>query len=265
VPKTALILSSGRTGTLFLARYFDANYEGVIGRHEPPPARWLRLASHAHMAGSLSRERLRALLAYKRRRHDDALDADLYVESNPFLSGTIDVLGEVWEDPTIFHVVRDPRDQVRSSLNHGTATGVKGLANRFFPFWYPDVRKILELDHAPSWLERAAGVWVILNSRLRNAAPRYPHYHLLRYEEIFDASHSGLREMCRILGLDYREAGAAVSPWDRINPGRLDALAPWREWTREQCVVLQRICGPLMREFGYGDEPEWRARVSGHG
>ena len=265
MPKTALILSSGRTGTLFLARYFDANYEDVVGRHEPPPARWLRLASHAHMVGSLSRERLRALLAYKRRRHDDALDTDLYVESNPFLSGFIDVLGEVWEEPTILHVVRDPREQVRSSLNHGTATGVKGLANRFLPFWYPDVRKILKLDHEPSWLERAAGVWVILNSRLRNGASRYAHYHLLRYEEIFDPSHSGLREMCHILGLDYREAGAAVSPWDRINPGRLDALAPWREWTREQCADLQRICGPLMQELGYGDEPEWRAWVSADG
>jgi hypothetical protein len=265
VPKTALILSSGRTGTKFLAHYFDANFEAVVARHEPPPARWLRLASHAHMQGVLSNERLRALLAYKRRRYDDALRADLYVESNPFLAGFVDVLGEVWERPTIVHVVRDPREHARSSLNHGTASGLKGLANRLLPFWYPDVRGILALDHPPSWLERAAGVWAIINERLRNAAPRYADYHLLRYEAIFDESHSGLHELCRILGLPYPGTGAAVAPRDRINPGRLDVLPPWREWTVEQCRQLDRICSPLMQEFGYGTEPEWRARVAPDG
>jgi hypothetical protein len=265
VPKTALILSSGRTGTQFLAHYFDANFDGVVARHEPPPARWLRLASHAHMRGSLSSERLIALLAYKRRRFDDRLQADLYVESNPFLAGFADVLGEVWEEPTVIHVVRDPREHARSSLNHGTASGLKGLANRLLPFWYPDVRRILALDHRPSWLERAAGVWSIVNTLLRNAAPRYDGYHLLHYEEIFDESHSGLRELCRILDLDYRDADAPVAPGDRINPAHLDVLPPWREWSQEQCVALDRICSPLMHEFGFGAEVEWRARVAPDG
>jgi hypothetical protein len=217
------------------------------------------------MRGSLSEERLRGLLAYKRRRYDDALDAELYIESNPFLAGFAGVLGEVWEEPLIIHVVRDPREHARSSLNHGTGSGLKGLSNRLLPFWYPDVRRILALDHRPSWLERAAGVWAIFNSRILDAAPRYANYHLLRYEEIFDASHSGLRDLCRIFGLDSREAGGAVTPADRINPGRLDALAPWREWSREQCRALDHICAPLMREFGYGEEPEWRAQVSPDG
>ncbi len=59
--KTALILSSGRTGTQFLAHYLDANYDSVVARHEPPPARLLRFASHRefqnHPAGRLKLER----------------------------------------------------------------------------------------------------------------------------------------------------------------------------------------------------------------
>jgi hypothetical protein len=256
-----LIVSSGRTGTQFLARFLDANFTGVVARHEPPPAGWLRLASHAYLRGSLSRDRLRDLLAWKRRRYDDALDADLYVESNPFLAGFADVLGDVWEELTIIHVVRDPREHARSSLNHGTSSGRKGLANRWLPFWYPDVRGILALDHPPTWLERAAGVWAIFNTRLLNASPRYANYHRLRYEQIFDPSHSGLRELCRILGLDFPGEGAAVSPEERINRSRLETLPHWREWSREQCRALDRICSPLMGEFGYGNEPEWRAQV----
>jgi hypothetical protein len=165
----------------------------------------------------------------------------------------------------VIHVVRDPRDHARSALNHGTGRGLKGAANRLLPYWFPDVRRVLRLDHRPSWIEAAAGMWAIANQRLSAAAPRYRDYHLLHYERIFDASHSGLRELCGILGLDYREAGAAVAPSERINPGRHDALPPWREWTAAQCRALHAICSPQMQQFGYGDEPEWRARVDDRG
>jgi len=262
VPKTALILSSGRTGTQFLAHYFDTNYDDVVALHEPAPARWLRFASHAHMRGSLSDDRIRALLAWKRRHYDDRIDAKLYIESNPFLSGFADVIGDVWDSPIVIHVVRDPRDQARSSINHGTGSGLKGLANRLIPFWYPDVRRILALDHEPSWLERAAGVWFIVNQLLCDAASRHPGYHRLRYEDLFDESHSGLRSVCAILGLPYRESGIAVAPGERMNQSRLTALPDWREWSRERCVSLDRICMPLMRDLGYGSEPEWRERVA---
>jgi glycine/D-amino acid oxidase-like deaminating enzyme len=256
-----LILSSGRTGTQFLAHYFDANYAGVVARHEPPPTRWLRLASHARMVGALSDERLRALLAYTRRHYGPPADADLYVESNPFLAGSADLLAEVWGDPTIIHVVRDPRDHARSSLNHGTASGLKGLANRFIPYGYPNVRRILALDHRPSPLENAAGLWGIINERLCSAAPLYSDYHRLAYERVFDASHSGLREICGILGLVYREAGAAVAPSERVNRSHLDVLPHWRKWSRAQCRALHAICSPLMQQLGYGQEPEWLERV----
>ena len=262
MPRTALIVSTGRTGTQFLAHYLDANYGGVVARHEPPPARWLRLASHARMVGALSDERLRALLVSTRRRYPPPPEADLYVESNPFLAGAADLLADAWGDPTIIHVVRDPRDHARSSLNHGTASGLKGLANRFLPYWYPNVRRILVLDHRPSPLERAAGLWVLINDRLCRAAPRYRDYHRLHYERIFDESHSGLREICAILGLAYREAGAAIAPSERLNRGRLDLLPHWREWPRAQCRALHAICSPLMQQLGYGQEPEWLERVA---
>jgi len=265
VPKTALILSSGRTGTQFLARFFDANFEGVVARHEPPPSRWLRLASHAHMRGNLSTSRLRSLLEWKHRRFDATIDADLYIESNPYLVGYADVLEDVWDAPAIIHVVRDPRDHARSSLNHGTSTGLKGFANRFVPFWYPDVRRILPLDHAPTWLERAAGLWTISNRILSAAASGYAHYHRFAYESLFDAEHSGLRAMCRALGLDFPDAGASVRPEQRINRSRLAALPAWPEWSREECRALHRICSPLMGEYGYGAESEWRMRVGEDG
>lgn len=260
MPRTALILSSGRTGTKFLARYLDANFDGVIARHEPPPSRLLRLASHAHLSGRVSRARLASLLR-RARAGVSSLDAALYVESNPFLTGFVEVLGEAFDRPLVLHVVRDPREHARSSLNHGTGRGVKGLANRWLPFWYPDVRRILELDHAPSWLERAAGVWRIFNAMLSEYGPRYAGYRVVRYEDLFDANRTGLRAVCEALALAYPEGPVPVSAEDRINPGRLDVQPHWREWSPADCRALQQICGPLMGAFGYGEEPEWIERV----
>jgi hypothetical protein len=258
VPRTVLIVSSGRTGTQFLARYFDANYPGVVGRHEPRPRYRVRLAANAHAAGALSRERLVALLEKKRREAIDPLEADLYVESNPFLWGAVDVFDEVFGEPTIVHVVRDPREQVRSSLNHGTARGGKALANRFLPYWYP---ALPGRSDPGDWLARAASLWCVVNRRLRDEGARCADYGVHRYEALFDSEKSGLRELCARLGLDYCGAGSPVDPDVRMNAGEGDALPGWRDWSDEQCATLHRVAGPLMNEFGYGQEPEWLARL----
>jgi len=257
----ALVLSAGRTGTKFLAQYLDANYPEVTARHEPKPSRSLRLASHAHMVGAVSRDRLVALLRRKRQRYVDPLRAEMYVECNPFLAGYADVIREVWQDPLIIHIVRDPREHVRSSLNHGTATGWKGLGNRFIPYWYPDVAKILNLEGLGA-VGMAAGVWVVMNRQLRESSRHYRRYSLLHYEKVFDANYSGLREICALLGLAYRDADAPVSPKQRINAGQLDVVSHWRDWSVADCREVERVCQPLMAEYGYGDEPEWRAKLA---
>lgn len=265
MPPVALILSAGRTGTKFLAHYLGSNFDSVVARHEPTPSRSLRLASHAHMVGAVSRSRLIALLRRKRVRHIDPLSAGLYVESNPFLAGYADVLREVWSDLAIVHIVRDPREHVRSSLNHGTASGWKGLANRYVPHWYPDVTRILKLKEPPGDVGLAAGVWTVMNRTIRDAAPHYPRYRVFHYEQVFDSEHSGLREICDWLGLGEPRAGAGVSPSERINAGRLDAIGHWPEWTPEQCAEVERICQPLMGEYGYGRETQWREKLRAAG
>ncbi len=255
--RIALIVSSGRTGTQFLARYFDANYENVVARHEPRPAYRVRLAANAHAAGALSRERLVRLLERKRRRTIDPVETELYVESNPFLWGAIDVFDEVFGCPTVVHVVRDPREQVRSSLGHGTARGWKGIANRWLPYWYP---KVPGRPDAGDWLGRAAGLWTVVNGRLSRVGVYCADYRVVSYEALFDPSHRGLRTLCGWLGLEFRESGA-VRPGERIGRAERQALPGWREWSDTQCAALDRIAGPLMAEYGYGTEPEWIRRV----
>lgn len=255
MPRTVWIVSSGRTGTQFLARYFDANFPGVIARHEPSPRVRTRIVANAYARRACSHGRVVSLLRRKRR-GIDALAADVYIESNPFLWGAIRVLDEVFESPMVVHVVRDPREQVRSSLNHGTSSGLKSIANRWLPYWYPSTSEV-----GGDWIERASGMWTAVNEFLGEAGAACSSYRVVRYEDLFDENHSGLRELCEWIGLEFRGAGAPVDPAQRINPGAKRVLGNWGEWSDAQCAAVHRITAPLMAAYGYGVEPAWRSRV----
>lgn len=259
--KTFLIVSSGRTGTQFLAHYFQGNFEGVVAVHEPRPRIATRLLANAWAGGAVPRVVVTALLR-ARAREIARLPGRLYVESNPFLWGAVDLFDDVFDDPTVVHVVRDPRTQVRSSLNHGTAAGAKGIANRWVPFWHPPLRSLATVGLAPDGFERAAGLWTVVNARLRRAGEQCRRYHLIRYEELFDDRQSGLQRLCALLGLELPAAGAPVDPRVPRNVGARDVLPNWENWSGAQCSALERICGALMREYGYGVEAAWRDRVA---
>jgi hypothetical protein len=260
--KVAIIVSAGRTGTQFLAHYFASNYPRVVARHEPRPRYLLRVLSNAYNAGRISRETLRAVLHWTRGRSMRALAADIYIESNAYLHGFVEVLDAAWDDPLVVHVVRDPRSYVRSVLNHGNARGLKRFANTWVPYWIPDVERELGLEARPGLVGVFAGQWRILNEVLRERGSRLPHYRLIHFEELFGATHSGLRSLCRELGLEFQDRGAVLPPTRRINVSRGDDIGDWRSWPPQWCRELDRICGPSLRSFGYGGEPEWQERVA---
>jgi hypothetical protein len=153
--------------------------------------------------------------------------------------------------------VRDPRTYVSSAINHGGSTGIKALATALIPFWFPPVGRGL------SPVEMFAGEWSAVNRFLVERGGGLAGYHLLRYEDIFDEKQSGLRQMCDLLGLGEANAGGSVSAQEKINAGRLELMGGWETWNREDCLTIERMCGDLMRGWGYGDEEAWKQIVGG--
>jgi hypothetical protein len=251
--RNVFILSSGRTGTKFLAEFFDANYPEVAARHEPAPSYHLRMLSNARAAGAASRGLLAAALRLSRpslRRGGGGL----VIESNPFLYGFVDVLGEVADSPTIIHIVRDPRTYVSSAINHGGSSGLKAAASALIPFWFPPVRLAPGVGQHPGPVELFAGEWALVNRFLVEHGGGLPGYHRLRFEDLFDATHSGLRGLVELLGLPYAGDAAAVSPQEKVNAGRLKVIGGWASWDEGQRGAVERVCGEMMREWGYGDD-----------
>ncbi len=263
--KTAIIVSSGRTGTHFLAQYFSANYPGVIAAHEPRPRQILRFCSNLYTAGRLSPAGLARVLTWSRQKKSRRMQADngvrCYIESNPFLYGFAGVLDAVWTAPMVIHVVRDPRAYVTSSLNHGNTRGLKWLLGKFMPFWLPDGRRFLAAGRTASPLGIAASHWRVVNETITESAACVTGYHRFYFEELFDDSFSGLRRLCELLDLDFIANGTAVTPQERTNASRDRSVGKWQTWTAAQCREVHDICMPMMADFGYGGEDAWQEQV----
>lgn len=270
-PKTTFVLSTGRTGTVYLADLLN-QLDGVVALHEPKPSRVLNAWTTAFLEGRVAARFMTAALFAKRRKTLKNVRAELYVESNNFIAGFADALHDVFETPTVIHLVRDPRDFATSLTNRGDDIGLRGFFNRYIPCWayVPDGLKKRQLTQ----LTRPAYRWVAINEYLSAYGKGRQNYHFFKFEEVFDKNdQTELKRLLRAIGLNAKqiaeldfEAKARSDqpkfslldrPSTSANASKYQAMPKWRDWSAEQKRTFDKICGPLMREYGYGDEPEW--------
>lgn len=256
--KSVFILSTGRTGTKFLAKFFD-NHPDVTAFHEPKPSRIIRMWSVARLEGCVSRRSISRVLYAKRKKLMSQVNSPIYVESNPYLLGAVDCLGETFDKPIIVNIVRDPRSYIKSSLNHGNTKGLKKFLNSHFPFWYPRTSRILSSKKSKSLIMRNAEYWKIVNHWLEKSCGNQENYHLFKFEEIFDKNSGELEKLAKIIGLD--STFVKNSKIKSINQSKDKAISSWEEWTPEECRAVHKICQPEMEKYGYGKEKEWLKKI----
>src|SRR3954452_8876892 len=92
--KFIFIVSSGRTGTKAIAQHLSRCYPQVWAEHEPAPSWRLRMGTSRALCGKVTRDELKEMLVRLRRGLVERADRAVYIESNPYLSGFIEVLGE---------------------------------------------------------------------------------------------------------------------------------------------------------------------------
>jgi hypothetical protein len=238
------ILSTGRTGTLYLAHHFGRDPD-VRAVHEPRPSRGLRFWTVAYLEGAVDPSMMASTLRRYRTGFFDQTTERVYVESNNFLAAFAESLIETFDQPTLIHVVRDPRGYVRSAINNGAASGIKGLVNRV-PFAHLD----LEPNSEHPAIRRSARYWLLVNEHLRAVGEKYPNYALFRYEDLFDTRSDEFERLVEVVGAGERRRDARLDD-DRVNRSMGNLLPPWDEWSLAQRQVVLDTCGGLMSRFGY--------------
>lgn len=176
----------------------------------------------------------------------DTLDAPvrLIAERTPDHVRFLDLVGDVYPDAAVVHIVRDGRDVARSLVSQP---------------WGPTTYRDAALE------------WVSGIEAARKAAPRLDRYLEVSYERLLADLVHQVPALYRFLGLDdsedvVRRALAEASVPYNVDPtARTLTESKWRGGLApDELRAVLEVAGPLLDELGYdlGDEPGAVQRVT---
>ena len=153
----------------------------------------------------------------------------ILIERTPLHAKHLDLIGDVYPDAHVVHLIRDGRDVATSLVKQP---------------WGPDS------------LEAAAAEWVETVGTARQSQPRL--YHEVRHEDLRRDVAGELGRLFDSLGLSVsdqlldRVRAVAPEPINRTPGNPSPGASNWqRQLTSQQVADVEGVAGPLLRELGY--------------
>lgn len=261
-----VIVSTGRTGTGFLADLLQRRVPQAEAHHITPRSTWVNVLSNMHLSGLVPRRVLVAFVQMLKGRELERCTRPFFVDSNNHLYALVAIAPQLYPNLRVVHLVRDPRSYVRSHLNWARQRPKSFVANYLLPFWQPHPFLLGEMPLgraiALSRFERFCWIWDFKNRLIASAATPGTPYLRLRFEDLFENSEPEphFRRLLDFMGLP-EIPGVGVEARRPHNETRRRRYPPWREWTPAQCARLHALCATRMAEYGYGAEEEWLEKV----
>ncbi len=192
---------------------------------------------------------------------------EIYIDSNNQLYAFLPLKPDLYPGLRLIHLVRDPREYVRSHLNWARHRLKSFVANYLTPFWQPNAWLLNQMSFG-RWLqlsrfERYCWIWEFKNRFIHQMETSDIPYLRIRFEDFFESSEplASLNQMLSFLDID--PVSGQEDRFQRpINPAKGRSFPRWPEWSSEQCLQLQEYCGLTMQEYGYGGEKDWVEKIS---
>ncbi len=263
--EATFIISTGRTGTAFLAKFFRDNFRGVDARHEPRPDMFDLGISYLLKKTSFSD----AVTQFRHHRRYICYEVhkgknDHYIECNNNLSYLIPVIQELYGDRRFVYIIRDGRDFVRSVYSR---TAVKNGQHVLVMTDDDPRRRLAATDfegdaYRDKWgdmsrVERISWYWVKVNQIILDSLKNETNALTIKFEDIFDKAkgYEGMWKIIEYLRLMDRlrvsQEDLEMRMEERMNRNREYALGAWIDWSDEHKEQFAEIAGELMERFGY--------------
>lgn len=254
--KVTVIVSTGRTGTNFLARLLNRPELGLIAKHEPPPD--LGDLGNDFITGRKTLEQTKRGILRDRAKIFGAIGNDTYIESNSGLIFLLPALKELIPNLKVVHVVRNPLDFVQSGVNRSYRADGK-----VFQTYAEEKNWKLKTtdfpDSAEDWgamdvYERFMWTWAFKNDYAARFVRENPSMAMrIRFEDIFHTDdHTGFRAMLEFLGLSHLAVNFGQRDFNQVvNGNEVTFAEPFDAWPSRRKASLERICGPVVRGWDY--------------
>ncbi len=260
------VLTCGRCGTVFISDALG-QCPGITTCHERN-AKILRILQNVirngkpvHIAGRIGTAMVRRRL--------QSLEIDcVHWEVNLPLRSFLTSVAACFPEAMFVHIVRDPRDHVRSGVNWAEQHPVNRWFKLHMPFWSEKPPAFVAGARGTSARDRIFGIaawnWYASNTAYSDLENIVSNYSRLYFEDLKADPVHFLNRMLDIAGYPCDEGRALlpslVTAADRnASQGNFPS---WPEWPDEYINVLDRMCGPLMQKYGYGQEKEWHERLT---
>ena len=271
--QSVLILSTGRTGTKFLAAVLgETNPEVKVFFEAGERSRLINIFSNAFLAGIVPDWFL--LAAWRKAIYKPLSKAQSqnkkYIDSNNYLYAIAALWPELYPNLKIIHIVRDPRTYIRSHLNWSQSRFKSFIANYLTPFWQPTAYLLNEMRWTEwirlSKLERFAWIWNYKNKFIAQITKSQTPYLCIRFEDLFENPQPGQTFNHLLDFIDLPECDQVEKYFlTSINASKKGKIPSWKQWPDELCRSILRFCGEGMESYGYGTEPEWISKTKTDG
>lgn len=254
--KATVIVSTGRTGTNFLARLLNRPELGLIAKHEPPPT--LGDLGNDFITGRKSLEQTKRIILRDRAGIFGAIEDQMYIESNSGLIFLLPALKELIPNLKVIHVVRNPIDFVRSGVNRSYRSKGKVFQTyaeeKNWKLRTSDFPEVAEDWAAMDMYERFMWTWALKNDYAARFVRENPSMALrVRFEDIFHtADHKGFQAILEFLGLTELAGHFGPRDFEQVINGSEAAFAePFEAWPKRRKASLEKFCGPVVRGWDY--------------
>jgi hypothetical protein len=237
------IVSTGRTGTKWLAELLNRHTEALV-EHEPVPIEQLAHKAAIHNAviaeKYVKKFRLKEIYLRVGKKHPDLT---MYGEVNGALRRHIVPIAKHIPKVKIIHLVRDGKDVVRSVVSRGSFSGRHPVYHDFRP---PKIDDYSERWERLSEFEKTCWIWQWENEYMRQHIDN-----CARFEDITSSYDFFKKQILEPLYLDLQENVWKIQAQRRQNVSSRYALGKWDEWTSEQKNQFAHICKKEMEHYGY--------------
>ncbi len=251
-PSFTAVISTGRTGTVFLTHLINNHAGHEVAVHEPYFSRLFYLLGNLFSHYGWSRSGLvRLYMAMRKFRIGSAKD---YIELNPFLCPLADLLADIPYTLKVVHLVRDPRTWVPSLISH-EASGRRKFLIRKVPFNLPRDRRFGQAWNALTLVEKMIYRWSALNRTISKLEHSGCQYELFRHEDLFSSNAETLMEsrgrFLWFLDLepDFSESGFRSGK--KYNVSCKLPQFEFSNWTEREKAFMQEIAGDQLSRFQY--------------
>lgn len=258
------ILSSGRTGTVFLHNVLS-QLPGVSSMHERGN-RFFRTIQNLSKQGISIKAFDWLLKKFYHTSLSNIGKNGLHFEINPAIKFHLNYFLEKFPEANYVHIVRDPRDHVRSGVNWVYGKPANKFFKLNFPYWSskPSSYPYLGKKQQDKIFEISLQNWKDSQKALFRIKQMTSNYMLLKFEDLVHNPYQFFEDLLYFhnYSLDKDIANILLSNISSAPKNFSQKFFPaWDQWEDKYIRYLYRQCDSLMKELGYGHEANWQERV----